>query len=74
LILGRWNGLFYLLPIEGLIKDRQERYYRVLEECDRNASSTVFIDFMLDVFWAALLSIAGDEALARVRGFVSEKD
>jgi hypothetical protein len=62
------------LPIEGLIKDRQERYYWVLEECDRNASSTVFIDFMLDVFWAALLSFAGDEALARMRGFVSEKD
>jgi Fic family protein len=55
LILGKWNGLFYLLPIESLIKDQQERYYRVLEECDRNASSTVFIDFMLEVIETVML-------------------
>ena len=41
--------MFYLLPIESVIKDQQERYYRALEEADKAASSTVFIEFMLDI-------------------------
>jgi Fic family protein len=49
LILGKWNALFYRLPIESLIKDQQERYYQTLEEADRTASSTVFIEFMLNI-------------------------
>jgi Fic family protein len=55
LILGRWNTLFYLLPIESLIKDQQDRYYQVLEESDKAASSTLFIEFMLDVIDAVLI-------------------
>ena len=38
LILGQWNDLFYLLPIESLIKDRQDRYYQTLEAADRAAA------------------------------------
>ncbi len=49
LILGKWNSLFYLLPIETLIKDQQKQYYQTLEEADRAADSTVFIEFMLDI-------------------------
>jgi Fic family protein len=49
LILGQWNERFYLLPIESLIKDQQERYYQVLEEADQAASSTIFIEFMLEI-------------------------
>jgi Fic family protein len=55
LILGQWNALFYLLPIESLIKDQQDRYYQVLEEADKAASSTLFIEFMLDVIDAVLI-------------------
>ena len=54
LILGKWNALFYLLPIESLIKDQQEQYYQTLEEADRSANSTVFIEFMLDIIELAL--------------------
>lgn len=49
LILGRWNELFYLLPIESLVKDQQENYYQTLENADQASSSTVFIEFMLDI-------------------------
>jgi Fic family protein len=49
LILGQWNERFYLLPIESLIKDQQERYYQVLEAADQAASSTIFIEFMLEI-------------------------
>jgi Fic family protein len=54
LILGQWNPLFYLLPIESLIKDQQDRYYQTLEQADQAASSTVFIEFMLDIIAATL--------------------
>ena len=49
LILSQWNSLFFLLPIESVIKDEQERYYQTLEQADQSASSTVFIEFMLDI-------------------------
>ncbi|MGD1907525.1 MAG: Fic family protein [Leptolyngbyaceae cyanobacterium] len=58
LILGRWNPLFFLLPIESLIKDEQTRYYQVLEAADQAANSTVFIEFMLDMIGNALTQAA----------------
>lgn len=54
LILGQWNDLFYLLPIESLIKDQQDRYYQALEQADQAADSTPFILFMLDIIDTAL--------------------
>jgi Fic family protein len=54
LILGQWHELFYLLPIESLVKDQQDRYYQVLEEADAAASSTVFIELMLELIETTL--------------------
>ena len=62
LILGQWNDLFYLLPIESLIKDRQDRYYQTLEAADRAADSTGFIEFMLDIIYATLSSATPSHA------------
>ncbi len=42
-------GFLDLLPIESLVKDQQERYYQTLEEADQEASSKVFIEFMLGI-------------------------
>ena len=53
-ILGKWNNLFYLLPVESLIKDQQESYYQALEQADKAADSTIFIEFTLDVIETAL--------------------
>ncbi len=41
------NPIFEFVPIEKVIKDNQEEYYKVLEESDRTGSSTKFIEFML---------------------------
>lgn len=54
LILGCWNSLFFLLPIESLVKDEQEQYYQTLEQADQAADSTVFIEFMLAMIAQAL--------------------
>ncbi|MEA5419133.1 Fic family protein [Spirulina sp. CCNP1310] len=53
-ILGKWNDLFYLLPMESLIKAQADQYYQALEQADRAADSTVFIEFMLEVIMATL--------------------
>ncbi|MBT9315840.1 Fic family protein [Leptothoe spongobia] len=57
LILGQWNPIFFLLPIESVIKDEQERYYQTLEKADQAANSTVFIEFMLEIIGNALAQI-----------------
>ena len=43
------NPIFEFVPIEKVIKDNQEEYYKVLETSDSSGSSTTFIEFMLDV-------------------------
>ena len=43
------NPIFEFVPIEKVIKDNQEEYYKVLEASDSSGSSTTFIEFILDV-------------------------
>jgi Fic family protein len=43
------NPIFEFVPIEKVIKENQEEYYKVLETSDSSGSSTIFIEFMLDV-------------------------
>lgn len=49
--------LFEYLPVEKLIKERQDDYYRALSISDKSGQSTSFIEFMLKVI---------DDALAEV--------
>jgi len=55
LILGQWKELFYLLPLESVIKDKQAEYYSALSQSDSDANSTVFIEFMLESIYAVLI-------------------
>ncbi len=41
--------IFEFSPFENLISKDQERYYRVLSECDKLGKSTKFIEYMLDI-------------------------
>jgi Fic family protein len=43
------NPIFEFVPIEKVIRDNQEEYYKVLEISDSSGTSTVFIEFMLNV-------------------------
>jgi len=43
------NPIFEFVPIEKLIKDNQQDYYEALSAADRTGSSTIFIEFMLDI-------------------------
>ena len=47
LLLGQWKPIFYLLPLESVIKDHQQAYYDALECADNTTDSLPFIEFIL---------------------------
>lgn len=61
LLLYKWKSLFGWLPIETLIRERQEEYYKVLGECDHCADSGKFVEFLLTAVYDALCEIADTE-------------
>lgn len=58
LMLSRWNPIFAWLPIESMIHDRQEGYYRAFNAANNAADSTVFIEFMLEAIRDTMLEAA----------------
>ena len=54
LILIQQYPVFEFLPIEILIKQRQEMYYAKLSESDKKGHSTPFVEFMLNIILDAL--------------------
>ena len=55
LLLSKWNPIFAWLPVEPMIHDRQEEYYRAFNAANNAADSTVFITFMLEAFRDTML-------------------
>lgn len=49
LLLGRWNEIFFWLPVEELIRERQCEYYGSLGKSDMDADSCAFVEFLLQV-------------------------
>lgn len=46
-ILTKWNPIFEYIPIESRIQKYQSDYYDIIDKCNRNGDSTLFIEFML---------------------------
>lgn len=61
LILMRENPVFEFLPIEIEIKNRQERYYEVLSESDKEGLCTKFVEFMLNMIKISLSQLVGEQ-------------
>ncbi len=53
-ILKDYSPVFEFLPIESLIKERQQEYYDILGKSDNQGDSTGFIEFMLKIINIAL--------------------
>jgi Fic family protein len=53
-ILNTYNSLFSLLPIESIIRDYQEEYYKAIEGSTSEGESTIFIEFMLEMILKAI--------------------
>ncbi|MDQ7062498.1 MAG: Fic family protein [Sulfurimonas sp.] len=54
LILYNWNNYFSVIPIESIIRDKQQEYYKVLEDCGADGESTLFIEFALQSILEAI--------------------
>ena len=63
MLLGKWNQLFYWLPIEELIRTRQQEYYDALGKSDKEADSRAFVELMLEMILDTLkeTSVVGTE-------------
>ncbi len=57
LILKDAYPVFEYLPIEALIKERQEQYYEALGKSDNTGESTVFIEFMLEIILDSVVDL-----------------
>jgi Fic family protein len=61
LILRNWKPLLAYLPVETVIRDRQEDYYRVLAVADSQADATTFVEFMLGTLCDAVREAASTD-------------
>lgn len=59
-LLASWKPIFKYIPIESVIKDNQEEYYKVIKVSTSQGKSNVFIEFMLDVILKAITDILND--------------
>ena len=69
LLLSRWRPALAWLPVESVIHERQQGYYRALAESNAAGSSEHFVTFMLQVIRDALLpfSLPETQRESRVR-------
>jgi len=54
LILYNWKNIFEYLPIESLIFENQDEYYKSIENSTEIGNSTPFIEFMLKIIFDTL--------------------
>lgn len=59
-LLANWKPIFAWIPIESIIKENQEEYYKAITISTSEASSNVFILFMLNVISKAIKDIVAD--------------
>lgn len=61
LILSRWNPLLAWLPIEEVIRSRQQGYYDSLGQADQQGDLAPFVAYQLEAIHEALRSEIGSE-------------
>ncbi|MCM1038412.1 MAG: Fic family protein [Ruminococcus sp.] len=58
LMLQKWKEVFAWIPVETLVYENQEEYYKVLQRADVAGESTEFVEFMLGMIRDALKEIS----------------
>lgn len=62
LILSQWRPVLAWLPVETVIRERQDAYYATLSAADHQAEATHFVEFMLQALLRALEEAVASEA------------
>lgn len=57
LILQKWKEIFAWIPVETLVHENQEAYYKALQSAEEAGNSTKFVEFMLVMIRDALKEI-----------------
>ena len=57
LILQKWKEVFAWIPLETLVYENQDEYYKILQQEDKVGDSTKFVEFMLGMIRNALQEI-----------------
>lgn len=60
ILLASWKPIFEWIPIESIIKDNQDEYYKAIAHSTFEGKSNAFITFMLDVINKAIKDILTD--------------
>jgi Fic family protein len=66
LILSRWNPLLAWLPIEEVIRSRQQGYYESLGQADQLGDLEPFVAYQLEAIHDALRSEIGSEMSSEI--------
>ncbi len=61
LLLAQWKPVFAWIPIETIIRERQESYYSALAAADASGAATPFIEFLLQAILDTLKIIEQDQ-------------
>lgn len=59
-ILSSWKSIFQWIPIESIIKDNQEQYYKFIALSNSKGSATPFVEFLLSCIDKALDNIVAE--------------
>ena len=74
LILRRWKPLLAYLPVETVVRERQDEYYQVLGKADTSGDATPFVAFMLTALRDALReAMATDQVSDQVTDQVTDQ-
>ena len=63
LILSKWQEFFLWIPIETIIHERQEDYYKALNASNTDGESTIFVQFMLELIRDLLKELSYNGAM-----------
>jgi Fic family protein len=57
-LLVQYHPIFEFTPVESIIKENQEQYYKALSHSDKTGDSTPFVEYALDMVLQALSDLA----------------
>jgi Fic family protein len=65
LLLYQWKPIFAWIPVETVIREKQDVYYDALSEADRIANATPFVEFLLQAILDTLIEIERNQIPTR---------